>query len=181
MSHRRAPPAGPPVREPYRRGPEPGLFPGGPRSYGQVMSTTTLPTDADLIERAAAVGARIAPDASRHDIDGTFVEEGLRCLREAGLLALAVPRELAHHCGATALATSMHQHVVAFTAWRYRRGVPGAEATLRRVADEGLVLVSTGGGDFTHPKGEATKVEGGYRVSGRKQFASESRFGDVLS
>ncbi|HZB72445.1 MAG TPA: acyl-CoA dehydrogenase family protein, partial [Acidimicrobiales bacterium] len=119
-------------------------------------------------------------------------------LRAAGLLALAVPaelggsgatvrqvamvqRELAHHCGSTSLATSMHQHVTAFTAWRFRRGMPGAEATLRRVADEGIVLVSTGGGDFTHPKGEARKVDGGYRVSGRKQFASQSSFGDVLS
>jgi alkylation response protein AidB-like acyl-CoA dehydrogenase len=159
---------------------------------------TTLPTDADLIERAAAVGGQIAGDASRHDVEGTFVEEGLQCLREAGLLALAVPaelgglgatirqvtmvqRELAHHCGSTALATSMHQHVVAFTAWRFRRGMPGAEGTLRRVADEGILLVSTGGGDFTHPRGEAIKVDGGYRVSGRKQFASQSNFGDVLS
>ena len=41
----------------------------------------------------------------------------------------------------------MHQHVVCFTAWRYRRGLPGAEATLRRVAEEGILLVSTGGGD----------------------------------
>jgi alkylation response protein AidB-like acyl-CoA dehydrogenase len=159
---------------------------------------TTLPTDADLIERAAAVGGQIAGDASRHDVEGTFVEEGLQCLREAGLLALAVPaelgglgatirqvtmvqRELAHRCGSTALATSMHQHVVAFTAWRFRRGMPGAEGTLRRVADEGILLVSTGGGDFTHPRGEAIKVDGGYRVSGRKQFASQSNFGDVLS
>jgi alkylation response protein AidB-like acyl-CoA dehydrogenase len=159
---------------------------------------TTLPTDADLIERAAAVGGQIAGDASRHDVEGTFVEEGLQCLREAGLLALAVPadlgglgatirqvtmvqRELAHHCGSTALATSMHQHVVAFTAWRFGRGMPGAEGTLRRVADEGILLVSTGGGDFTHPRGEAIKVDGGYRVSGRKQFASQSNFGDVLS
>jgi len=163
------------------------------------MSTTTDVTDAhDLVARAATIGAEIAAHASRHDLDGTFVEEGLRCLRDAGLLAMAVPtelggagatirevaavqRELAHHCGSTALATSMHQHVTAFTAWRYRRDLPGAEATLRRIADEGIVLVSTGGADFTHPRGEATKVEGGYRVSGRKIFASQAPVGAVMS
>jgi alkylation response protein AidB-like acyl-CoA dehydrogenase len=162
------------------------------------MATTTPLTDADVIERAAAVGGKIAGDASRHDVEGTFVEEGLEALRDAGLLALAVPtelggmgatvrqvamfqRELAHHCGSTSLANSMHQHVAAFTAWRYRRGMPAAEGTLRRVADEGIVLVSTGGGDFTHPRGEAVKADGGYRVSGRKQFSSQSSFGDVLS
>ena len=57
----------------------------------------------------------------------------------------------------------MHHHVVLFTAWRYRRGLPGAEATLRRVADDGIVLVSTGGADLTNPRGEATRVDGGYR------------------
>ena len=92
-----------------------------------------------------------------------------------------VQRELAHHCGSTALATSMHQHVVCFTAWRYRRAMPGAEATLRRVAAEGIVLVSTGGADFSHPRGEARKVDGGYRVSGRKVFASQSPLGTVMS
>jgi alkylation response protein AidB-like acyl-CoA dehydrogenase len=162
------------------------------------MSTITPSTDQELIDRAAAVGPELAAAAATHDIEGTFVEEGLKALREAGLLALAVPtelgglgatprqvamvqRELARHCGSTALATSMHQHVTAFTAWRYRRDMPGAEATLRRVADEGILLVSTGGGDFTRPKGEARKVDGGYRVSGRKQFASQSSYGDVLS
>src|SRR5687767_12686971 len=152
----------------------------------------------ELVDRAAAVGAEVAAHARRHDADGTFVEEGLHALREAGLLALAVPaelggsgatirqvamfqRELARHCGSTALATSMHQHVVAFTAWRYRRDMPGAEATLRRVAEEGIVLVSTGGADQTHPRGEATKVEGGYVVSGRKVFCSQSEVGTVMS
>jgi acyl-CoA dehydrogenase len=75
----------------------------------------------------------------------------------------------------------MHHHVVLFTAWRYRRGLPGAEATLRRVADERIVLASTGGADFTHPRGSAVRVEGGYRVSGRKIFVSQSPVGDVMA
>ena len=151
-----------------------------------------------MIARASAVGREVAAHARRHDEDGTFVTEGLEALRSAGLLALAVPvelggmgatarqvaavqRELARACGSTALASSMHQHVVAFTAWRYRRGLPGAEATLRRVATDGIVLVSTGGADWTRPRGEAVKVEGGYRVSGHKVFASQSSHGNVLS
>ena len=151
-----------------------------------------------LVERAAALGPQLAAHAARHDTEGTFVTESYDALRAAGLLTAAVPvelggegatireltalqREIAHHCGSTALASAMHQHVVAFTAWRYRRSLPGAEATLRRVAEEGILLVSTGGGDYTHPRGEAVRVDGGYRVSGRKRFASQSRFGTVLS
>src|SRR5918995_6834529 len=106
------------------------------------MSTmiATMNTD-DLLTRAAELGPELAARSAEHDRDGTFVEDGVRRLREAGLLAAAVPadlggggatiretaalqRELAHHCGSTALASSMHQHVTAFTAWRYRRGRP---------------------------------------------------------
>ena len=162
------------------------------------MTTMHMNTDIDLLDRAAAVGSEIAPFAADHDRDGTFVQESVDALRASGLLALGVPtelgglgatprqialvqRELAHHCGSTALATSMHQHVVAFTAWRYRRDLPGAEPTLRRVADEGILLASTGGADTTNPRGEAVKVDGGYRVSGRKVFVSQSVAGTVMS
>ena len=34
-------------------------------------------------------------------------------------------RELAGYCSSTALAFSMHQHLVAAAVWNYRRGNPG--------------------------------------------------------
>ncbi len=166
------------------------------------MSTSedvrTEDRERELVAWAAELGAQIGEHAARHDRDGTFVAEAYEILGRSGYLALAVPeelggrgatirqvamaqRELARHCASTALASVMHHHVVLFTAWRYRRGMPGAEATLRRVAAEGIVLVSTGGADLTRPRGSAVKVEGGYRVSGRKIFASQSPVGTVLS
>lgn len=43
------------------------------------------------------------------------------------------------------------------------------------------MLVSTGGGDFTRPHGTAVRVDGGYRVTGVKRFASQSTIGTVMS
>jgi alkylation response protein AidB-like acyl-CoA dehydrogenase len=165
--------------------------------------TTMLQTDAnsreaELVAWADELGAKIAPHAADHDRDGSFVTEAYDLLKSSGYLALAVPTELgghgatirqvamaqralAHHCASTALASVMHHHVVLFTSWRYRRELPGAEATLRRVADEGIVLVSTGGADLTRPRGKAEKTDGGFLVSGRKIFASQSPVGAAMS
>ncbi|HUF98730.1 MAG TPA: acyl-CoA dehydrogenase family protein [Ilumatobacter sp.] len=152
----------------------------------------------DLLQTANGCGAFLAERAAQHDRDGSWVAESFDHVKSAGLLAIGVPkelggmgatiseiamvqRELAKHCGSTALASSMHQHVTAFTAWRYRRGLPGAEGALRKVLDDGIVLVSTGGGDATRPHGTAVKADGGYTVSGHKRFVSQSPIGTVMS
>lgn len=163
-----------------------------------MTNTVETTREHELVGRAWAVGPVLREHAEAHDRAGTWVQHSFDAVRDAGLLKIGVPvelggegatirevamvqRELARWCGSTALASSMHQHVTAFTAWRFRRGLPGAEATLKRIAEEGIVLVSTGGADFTDPRGTATKVDGGYRVSGRKIFASQSPAGTVLS
>jgi acyl-CoA dehydrogenase len=117
-------------------------------------------------------------------------------LKEHKLLSAAVPselggggathseicdvlRELAQYCGSTALALSMHSHLVATAVFRHRHGQPG-EALLRKVAASELVLVSTGAGDWLDSVGRAERKPGGYQVSGVKRFCSGCLVGDLL-
>jgi alkylation response protein AidB-like acyl-CoA dehydrogenase len=140
-------------------------------------------------ELAAEVATAARPHADRHDAEGSFVVEGVAAARESGYLAAPVPAELGgagagtaemcegqrvlgRACGSTALATSMHVHVVLAAAWRWRHGQTAAEPLLRRVADEGLIVASTGGNDWLVPSTVATPVDGGWRVNGRKAFTS---------
>lgn len=147
---------------------------------------------------ADEVAAAAAPHADRHDVEGTFVTEGVEAARDLGYLAVAVPPELGglgalaadvadaqrvigRACGSTALATAMHLHVTLAAAWRWRRGDAVVEPMLKKVANDHLVVVSTGGGDWTHPTTVATPVDGGWRVSGRKVFASLAPAGGVAA
>jgi acyl-CoA dehydrogenase len=152
----------------------------------------------DFVSMAGDLGRQIGEAAAEHDRDGTFVTEAYELFRSSGWLTLAVPTELggmgatigqvaaaqaelARYCGSSALAVAMHHHVTLFQAWRYRRQMPGAETVLRRIVDDRIVIVSTGGNDFTRPNGTAVKVDGGYLVEGRKVFASQVPEGNVMS
>jgi len=92
----------------------------------------------------------------------------------------AVLRELGRHCSSTALAFSMHTHLVAAATWRWNNGDKGGEGLLRRVAGENIVLVSSGGSDWLDSSGSVVKDDGGYRMNARKVFSSGSPAGDVL-
>src|SRR5262249_48829313 len=85
-----------------------------------------------------------------------------------------------HYCGSTALALAMHTHLVAMVAWRWRREPEAVEGMLRRVVRENLVLISTGASDWLTGTGKAERVDGGWRISGRKIFRSGVPAGDLL-
>ncbi len=146
---------------------------------------------------AACVASEIGRDAATHDAEERFVASSYLKLREAGLITAAVPAELGgggidyrtlsgvirtlgKHCGSTALAFSMHAHLVATAAWRWQHQQAPTDGLLRRVAAENLVLVSSGGSDWLKSAGTATKVDGGFRINARKIFSSGCPAGDLL-
>ncbi len=150
----------------------------------------------EWIDKAERLGPELAEHAARHDEDGSFVRESYEALLEDGFFKALVPKELGgmgaglgeicefirtlgNYCGSTALAYSMHSHLVAASVWKVRKGQPG-EKLLKKVAAENLVLVSTGAGDWLESNGSMTKVEGGYRYTSKKPFGSGSPMGNLM-
>lgn len=152
----------------------------------------------DWSRKAEEVAAAIASHAAEHDADDSFVKEGFAALEEAGFFTALVPEELGGGgasideicnalriigaaCGSTALAASMHSHIVAVAAWRWQYQNAPTDALLKRVVAENLKLVSSGGSDWLKSAGTMEKVEGGYKLTARKAFASGSTVGNILN
>src|ERR1700741_3882646 len=143
----------------------------------------------DWVGLMTTLGRDFATRAAAHDEDDSFVAENYATLLEHNVFAAGVPselggggashaelcqmiRELARHCGSTALAFSMHTHLVGTFAFLGRSGNKAPEGMLKRVAAEKLVLVSSGGSDWLPGSGTLEKVDGGFRMNGRKIFSS---------
>lgn len=150
----------------------------------------------DWLSMVHEVGPGFAERAAEHDEGDEFVAENFAELKKRRLFSALVPtdlggggvthrqmcrllRELAGYCPSTALSCSMHQHLVAAQVWNHLHGKPGKKVLEKVVADE-LVLISTGARDWLGSNGEVEKVDGGYRVSAKKFFASGSPSGDLL-
>jgi alkylation response protein AidB-like acyl-CoA dehydrogenase len=155
-------------------------------------------TPLEILAIAKEIGPKFAERARSAGDDDVFVSENYKDLRASGLVEAGVPvdlggrgadvgqlcamiRELAHHCGSTALAFAMHTHQVAIPAWRWthQQAAPVAPL-LKRVAAERIILLSSGGSDWIEGSGKAERVEGGYKITARKVFTSGSPSGDLL-
>lgn len=151
----------------------------------------------DLAALMHELGPEFAARAARCDNEDLFVAENYIALKRHGVLSAGLPAELgggdakhselcemlrilARYCGSTALALSMHTHQAATAVWRWRRDSSPLETLLRSVAANNVVLVSSGGSDWVAGSGKAERVEGGWRITGRKIFASGVPIGDVL-
>ena len=155
-------------------------------------------TDAqrDLQGRARALAADFATRAAQHDREASDPVENYAALRDAGFYALNVPtelggagvgllgwslaaEELAQGCASTALSFNMHLSVVG----PVMESALVPDATKQRLAKlvvhEGRLI----GGNFSEPTtsglvgtaiplARARRVDGGYRITGRKAFAS---------
>jgi alkylation response protein AidB-like acyl-CoA dehydrogenase len=142
-------------------------------------------------ELTSKLGGTLSKGTDERDTNNEFVTANYTLLREYGFFKMAIPRglgggeadyidicdvirELARHCGSTALAFAMHTHPVAVNVFKHLRSDENATATLRKIADNDLIIAGTGANDWLASSGEMVKVEGGYRVSAHKHFVSGS-------
>lgn len=150
----------------------------------------------DLQALVQIIGPRFADGAAKRDAEDAFVADHYDVLKQHKVFSALVPaelggggvahsamcrflRQLAHYCPSTALALSMHQHLVAAAVYNHRNGKPG-QKLLEKVAASEVVLISTGANDWMESNGLATRADGGFRINARKPFGSGAPKGGLL-
>jgi alkylation response protein AidB-like acyl-CoA dehydrogenase len=147
--------------------------------------------------------ADLARWAVGHDKDGTFVAESIAALQASGLLAANVPRDLGglgntsihdqavalsrlgRGDGAVAIAANMHATFAFFFArdWAAARAAGNTEAAdalgdllaaIGRKEATYCFFFTEPGTDVMHPRAEATRSDGGWRLNGHKSFVTLS-------
>jgi alkylation response protein AidB-like acyl-CoA dehydrogenase len=152
--------------------------------------------------------ADFATRADQHDRDGSFPHENIEALQDSGFLAAGIPADLggmglsspldlaigmsrlARGCASTAISANMH--LIATTVigrilrWRDQGNpaqVAPAEAIGRAIAAKQVVACAPGteaGTNLNAPMTEATAVDGGFAIHGRKMFATLSPAANLM-
>ena len=155
-----------------------------------------LRTSQTLIDLAHTLGRSFATRSAAYDQNYAFVKENYEALKSSGIFTALIPQELGglgishqdmgefiriigSYDGSTALALSMHQHLVSANVWKYKQH-KGGEEVLKKVVENQWVLISTGAKDWLDSNGSMQKTEGGYLVSATKFFASQSAYANIL-
>ncbi|HEY9846432.1 MAG TPA: acyl-CoA dehydrogenase family protein, partial [Candidatus Caenarcaniphilales bacterium] len=164
----------------------------------KLQTTATMQQkDMDWLSLAASLGEQFAERSQQIDESDRFVFENYADLQAHGFVSLGVPQalggvglnhsqlcevlyKLGQYCGSTALAYAMHTHQVATAAWRWKHQNAPVEGLLKRVANENIIILSSGGSDWLEGSGQAERVEGGFVINARKAFASGAPVGDLL-
>lgn len=150
----------------------------------------------DLATIVHEIGPGFAEKIAARDATDSFIDDNYDVLAQHRVFSAMVPAELggggatysemaafvrtlAGYCSSTALALSMHQHLVAAAVFNYLNDRPGWKVLEKVVATE-AVLVSTGANDWLASNGSVTRVDGGYLVSAHKPFASGSPRGVIM-
>ena len=158
---------------------------------------------ARLVAIAEKLSEELATRAAEHDRDGTYPFEAIEALKTAGYFTAPIPVELgglgvssAHDLvvassrlarGDASVAIGVNMHLVAVLNMERRREVAvaaGAErrarafaSSLEQIARDRVVLaaaISERGQDLTRPGTLATRTHSGWRIDGRKMFATMS-------
>ena len=135
------------------------------------------------------LGPSFAERDAECDASGDFVTQNYKDLHEKKMFSIGVPTEhggggathaqlcevitaLAHYSGSTALCYAMHTHPLATNVFKATHGMPGGEATCKKLAGKELIIAGTGANDWLGSSGSAERVEGGYKVNAHKRFCS---------
>ncbi|WP_326566569.1 acyl-CoA dehydrogenase family protein [Amycolatopsis rhabdoformis] len=161
------------------------------------MQPLLTPDQQELVAQAGKLADAFAERAALHDRENTFPHENYDDLREAGFLRLSVPEELggfgaglpeilpvlerlAMGDGATALAFTMHLSPLGqwSSVW-LRTQSPRLAEMLAKAAEGNLIWASVTSetglrNDMTDSNTEAVRVAGGFELTGRKSFATNT-------
>lgn len=167
------------------------------------MNVINTEREQHFIDLAAGLADDFATRAAQHDEEASFPYENYERLKESRYTVLTIPEKfgglgasllerckaqerLAQGCGATALAINMHFNTLGLLVDLHRKfGAPNVGEKLSRIVSERLICAGSGSEPDNavinlRPRTTARRVDGGWVVTGRKIFGTQSVAADLF-